>query len=251
MSDWRSELKLSGYYYFDHRNDNCWYLISDFLEDVMKIIRPPSLINLQVSNSVYLLIVSDLAHLKINNLPDEDLKEYGRYLLDFIEHPSRGYRRKYYFDYKAYTDDIIEREERIAEAKKAERIRLRKEKEKKRKEILERQIHIIESSSPDNIVMSDMQILQKYAITENMARQIAELKEREKKRQILLKSKQERFNQILRKFISETKHNNSIDLKAFAMQNNFDLNEVLEVANLSDLIGLTEIIEKKRILGVD
>ena len=245
MSNWRSELKSSGYYYYDHRNDNCWYLIASFFDDVMNI-RPSTLINLKVPNSVYLLIINDIAHLAINDPYDFDSKEYARYLLAFMEHPSKGYNKKYYFDYKAYTDDLILREQRIEEAKKAERIRLRKEREAKRKEILERQIHIIESSSPNNIIMSDMQILQKYAITENMAIQIAELKEREKKRQILLKSKQERFNQILRKFISETKRNNSIDLKAFAMQNNFDLNEVLEVANLSELIGLTEIIEEKR-----
>ena len=240
--EWRSELKSSGYYHYDHRNDNCWYLIASFFEDVMKI-RPSTLINLRVLNSVYLLIISDMAHLAINDPHDYDSKEYARYLLAFMEHPSRGYNRKYYFDYKAYTDDLILKEQRIEEAKKAERIRLRKEREKKRKDILERQIHILESSSPNNITMSDMQILQKYAITENMVRKIVEFNEREKKREILLKSNQDRFNKILRKLVSEVKRNDSVDLQDFAMQNNFDLDEVLEIAKLSELIGLTTGVE--------
>lgn len=221
MSGWRSDLKLSGYYYYDHCNDNRWYLISDFFENVMKI-RPSTLINLRVPKSVYSLIISDLAHLAINDPYDHNSKEYAEYLLAFMEHPSKVYKRKYYFDYKAYTDDLIEW--RIEEEKKAERFRIRKVGENIRKEILERKMK------------------------DRLERQIRALEnsESESKRQELLKSKQERFDQILRKFVSEVKRSNSVDLKTFAMQNNFDLNEVLEIANLSELVGLTKIIDEKR-----
>lgn len=256
MSDWRSELKSSGYYYYDHRNDNCWYLISYFFDDIMKI-RPTTLINLRIPNSVYLLIINDLAYLAINDHSINTSKEYGRYLLTFMEHSRKEYRRKYSFDYKAYTDDLIERKQSIEDAQKAERIRLRKEKEE-RKKILRR--YILENSSSNNIIMSNIRVLQKYAITKNEAREIVDelnlkerekkrqeqLKEREKKKQEQLKFKQERFNQILQKFISEAKNNNFIDPKVFAIQNNYDFNEVLKIAKLSELIGLTEIIDEKR-----
>jgi hypothetical protein len=253
MSDWRSELKLFGYYYYNNRNEKCWHLIASFFEDVMKS-KPPNLINFKVPRYVYSLIISDLAHLAINDPYDLYSEEYAEYLLAFIEHPSKGYSSKYSFDYEAYT--VEERERRIEKVKETERLRklrIKKEIEDKRREILERkrkanlerQIRAFRYSSSSDTDLSDIQILQKYATSENRTIQIAEFKDREKKRRELLKSNQERFHKILRKLISEAKHNNSVDLKAFAIQNNFDLNEVLEIAKLSESIGLIETIDDK------
>lgn len=202
---WREELKTYGYYECDERNDTCWYLIFDFVDEVMNSYRS-LLVSVRIPHNVCMKILSDMAYLAIKNNEVSVIQEYGRHLVNYLEHPETPYENKFDFDYKSYTDDVIEKVRRANE----ERERIKNE-EAKRKRMIKEQIRKMEASK----------------------------KEEDERKQIEFK----RIDNILHSFIREVKKNKPFNPRIFAIERGFDLEEVLKIVRLSELIGLTTGVE--------
>ena len=210
---WRNDLKTPGYYNLAETTDAGWYLMIDFVDEVMPAYRP-LLESANISHSVCMKILSDLACLAVMHFKDAMQEhEYGKHLASYLEHPEKPYENKFDFDYKAYADDIMKKRYLAKEER-----RIKEEEAKRNKAIRERNKAFRQKEDEER-------------------RKMVELNKKEDEER---QREAKRIDAILREFIKEVGKNKPFSPQSFATEKGFDLEEVLKIVRLSESIGLTE-----------